>query len=552
MRYHLLFGSRIIVLTTSLLLAGVSGAMAQTLRMAPANGPVIVEAEELVGTAAASGGRVVRQEMAGFGPGWGAGAQLFWRAEQDGAKLTLAVAVAETGRYEASVAFTRAPDFGQVEVALDGGLSGTYNGYSARVEPARMVLGTTELTAGSHTVELRVAGRDPLSTGRFVGLDRIVLAPVDTRPSLVPLPADVPAAPPAPSAVPPAEWFQPWTTQDIIDGRIDVSAQYALMRMCQGSLDELLDMSDILSAVKDGSLSGIYIQDQQVPALRARDELGKGWWQLLPSGVDASCITEPAARPPIIVLRKGGGQDKHRFDSALRDAWRGCGLPASEPRACIQTLPPKQPRVARECARAAGYPTLNVKVLAGSEPVAGAQVTVSGGDAGEIQADLTGAPGLVGFTLSSPGLYSIEAAKPGYDPSYGDAISVAGSCSYSRTIRLGKGSGSGPPCPPANYLRLKANCEKREKAFLSTCLDSVRSQSDWSCEEALPCLALFPIDPTGRMVIACIVLKMVDGTCALAGGPSVLLSLIAEVEGCYLPYKRRLANCHDYALERCG
>lgn len=95
--------------------------------------------------------------------------------------------------------------------------------------------------------------------------------------------------------------LEPWTTQDVLDGRIDEYAQYALMRMFAQDPVAGAAASAMLSAVKSLELAGIYLPDQQVPALRAR-WLGKGWRQLLPGGADAVGVSEPGDEPPLIVF----------------------------------------------------------------------------------------------------------------------------------------------------------------------------------------------------------------------------------------------------------
>ena len=139
---------------------------------------------------------------------------------------------------------------------------------------------------------------------------------------------------------------EPWTTQDVIDSRIDVSAQYGLMRMLSGGPEERVVGSHILSSVKNGTLGGIYQEDQQVPALRAQAS-GYGWWQILPrsdAGVklDSKCMTDPASRAPIIVMRKKAETNPVAYDQAMQVAWYSCGLPAAPVRPYEKTLPNKQ------------------------------------------------------------------------------------------------------------------------------------------------------------------------------------------------------------------
>lgn len=125
-----------------------------------------------------------------------------------------------------------------------------------------------------------------------------------------------------------------YTQCDFIDPRIDVDAQYALFGMLRSDSASRRTALDILAAVKAGILSGVYKQDQRAPALRAQ-KLGRGWWQLVPRGADAVCLTEPPFEAPMIVLARSLGSDQSRIARALRIAWPACGL---------GSLPPPPPR----------------------------------------------------------------------------------------------------------------------------------------------------------------------------------------------------------------
>lgn len=105
----------------------------------------------------------------------------------------------------------------------------------------------------------------------------------------------------------------------VIDPRIDVHAQFALLRMSKNP-STAADASAMLAAVKGGQLGGIYKEDQQVPALIAR-KAGSGWWQILPPGEDAALVLEVA--PPIIVFRDQARSNPTRLDPALIKAFKG-------------------------------------------------------------------------------------------------------------------------------------------------------------------------------------------------------------------------------------
>ncbi len=297
-------------------------------------------------------------------------------------------------------------------------------------------------------------------------------------------------------AQPAAKGVEPWTTQDIIDSRIDTSAQYSLMRLCKGAAEERMATSSILQAVKSGALEGIYIQDQQVPALRAKNDLGKGWWDLLPQGVDALCVTVPANRPPVIALRKGIAQDPHRVDAAIVNAWQGCGLASSEIRPCIQTLPPKQPRVERKCqGDATGRPKLTVGVQDfATGPLGGATVVVEGtgvwGSSHSIAQ--TSAAGAASFDLEGPGGYVIQVARPGAVMLQRRNLTIEGSCHHHVAIGYWDGTSSSPPsdCDRDRYHASLAACWQEASDLMEACYHAYRSDIHRLCPQAETCVAL--------------------------------------------------------------
>ncbi len=205
---------------------------------------------------------------------------------------------------------------------------------------------------------------------------------------------------------------EPWTTEDIIDERIDEDAQYALMRMM--SHDDMaahVDASAILSAVKSGDLGGVYQADRGVPAQRAQ-AAGSSWWQMVPAGFDATCYTAGAGAP-IIVYRVGVGGIPERLDPALRGAWSSCGLAPAAPRAYRVTLhkppPPPPPAPPDLPPPPAGGLTVLVLTTEGL-PVSGANVDISH-DAGGDNADTAGG-GVVTFAEVPAGVVDIYVTGP--------------------------------------------------------------------------------------------------------------------------------------------
>lgn len=141
-----------------------------------------IELEDQVGSAKASAGQVVRQEMQGFGAGWSRNAQLFWGAPapvdepiRNWPHLTLLFDVPAGKKYEIILHHTVAPDYGKFRVFLGGQPVADIDGYAPAVAPRTHSLGERTLAAGKHQLVVTVFSKTATSKGHFVGLDRIVL-----------------------------------------------------------------------------------------------------------------------------------------------------------------------------------------------------------------------------------------------------------------------------------------------------------------------------------------------------------------------------------------
>jgi hypothetical protein len=113
------------------------------------------------------------------GPMWSQGRQLFCGA-QKGGFVELGFSVRDARRCRLQVLTTAAPDFGIVQVALDGKPVGQdFDLYSGRVCPAgALELGTHALAAGEHRLRFTSTGKSAASTGHSFGLDAVeLLAP---------------------------------------------------------------------------------------------------------------------------------------------------------------------------------------------------------------------------------------------------------------------------------------------------------------------------------------------------------------------------------------
>lgn len=109
----------------------------------------------------------------------------------------------------------------------------------------------------------------------------------------------------------------------VIDPHIDSHAQFTLLEMFKTGGETGGEAALILAAVKTQRLGGIYIQDQGVPALRAK-AMGTVWWELIPKHLDAVVLPAPPSEPngkPILVMRKSTVGDAAKRKAGLRDAF---------------------------------------------------------------------------------------------------------------------------------------------------------------------------------------------------------------------------------------
>ncbi|NJM45839.1 MAG: hypothetical protein HC860_06400 [Alkalinema sp. RU_4_3] len=97
-------------------------------------------------------------------------------------------------------------------------------------------------------------------------------------------------------------------SRSVIDPRIDVSAQRALMTMLNSNpIDRAIALRTV-SSVKSGNVTGLYQQDQKVPALLAR-RMNTSWWLLLGnSNSDMFCEPATMSAPFTFVFRRNLNQ----------------------------------------------------------------------------------------------------------------------------------------------------------------------------------------------------------------------------------------------------
>ena len=121
--------------------------------------------------------QVTPQEMDRYGaPMWSRGKQLFCGAGKGGS-VELAFDVARKGRYRIRVLATAAPDFGKIQIAVDGRRSGPlFDLYAGRVCPAgSLELGVVDLEEGGHRLRFTSEGKNAYASNFYFGIDAIDL-----------------------------------------------------------------------------------------------------------------------------------------------------------------------------------------------------------------------------------------------------------------------------------------------------------------------------------------------------------------------------------------
>lgn len=97
--------------------------------------------------------------------------QLFVRDGKQGDVTKITFSTTETLSGDAALFATRAKDYGQIQLNLDGKDLGTIEGYNPTIDRVRVPLGPLELPKGSHTLTVTVKGKNAKSSGMFWGID---------------------------------------------------------------------------------------------------------------------------------------------------------------------------------------------------------------------------------------------------------------------------------------------------------------------------------------------------------------------------------------------
>jgi hypothetical protein len=129
-----------------------------------------------------TGGNITTQDMQGFGEAWSGGAQLWWTGAKPGNVLELGFHVNKAGPYELMVAMTKAVDYGQFRLSVNGTPVGEVIDlfHDGVVHTGKIRFGTVRLQQGQNVLRVEVVGTNPASTGdRYMfGLDFIKIVPL--------------------------------------------------------------------------------------------------------------------------------------------------------------------------------------------------------------------------------------------------------------------------------------------------------------------------------------------------------------------------------------
>ena len=142
--------------------------------------PNVIEGEALTNSAVVSGGQVSNQDMRGYAGLWSGDQQLWWRGDKVGDVLKLTLVVPKDGTYAVKGWFTKAVDYGQFVVEINGkALSQTLDLYHDGVVPTGEIsLGTIDLPKGPATLTFTASGKNQNAQDYLFGLDAVALTQV--------------------------------------------------------------------------------------------------------------------------------------------------------------------------------------------------------------------------------------------------------------------------------------------------------------------------------------------------------------------------------------
>jgi hypothetical protein len=116
---------------------------------------------------------------------WSGDKQLYVVSTAAGQHVSFPVSLPATGSYDLTADLTKASNYGQLTLSVDGTRTGpVFDGYAGAARTAVQDFGTLNLTAGTHTVTFTITGKNASSSGHKMGLDRLLLADLGVAPTV--------------------------------------------------------------------------------------------------------------------------------------------------------------------------------------------------------------------------------------------------------------------------------------------------------------------------------------------------------------------------------
>jgi hypothetical protein len=125
-----------------------------------------------------TGGNPQEQDLTGFAGQWSNDAHLWWIEAKPGDKLELALPVTGSGKYQLSMHLTKAPDYGIVQLYLDGKQLGQSLDlyYPSVIPTGALPMGTYDLAEGQHKLTIEIIGANEKAIKSYMfGLDYLKL-----------------------------------------------------------------------------------------------------------------------------------------------------------------------------------------------------------------------------------------------------------------------------------------------------------------------------------------------------------------------------------------
>ncbi len=116
-------------------------------------------------------------DVSDLGPDWSAGKHLLIHADS-GSVITMKLERMFESGYQIDLYFSKGADFGEIEICHQQKIIGKFNGYSPLLQAGGKISLTNILPVyGKIELQIKVAGKDPISSGYSIGFDGIDIIP---------------------------------------------------------------------------------------------------------------------------------------------------------------------------------------------------------------------------------------------------------------------------------------------------------------------------------------------------------------------------------------